>query len=131
MVRANGFRPVLMAMSLAGSVACVVMGALNPEWPRPVLFVIAALTGLAAATWNGLFLAEIARIVPAETVSQATAGTTFFTFVAYMLTPPAFAGLVLIAGYQTAFGATAIAALFALACLLYSHPGQESMPRSG
>lgn len=129
--RIGAFRPVLMAMSLAGSVACVVMGALDPEWPRPVLFVVAALTGLAAATWNGLFLAEIARVVPAETVSQATAGTTFFTFVAYMLTPPAFAGLVLIAGYQTAFGATAIAALFALVCLLSSQPGQEGMPRSG
>jgi MFS family permease len=129
--RIGAFRPVLMAMSLAGAVSCVVMGILDPEWPRLVLFVIAALTGLGAATWNGLFLAEIARVVPAEMVSQATAGTTFFTFVAYMVTPPAFAGLVLTAGYQAAFGAAAVAALFALACLLISRPGHEGMRSSG
>lgn len=120
--RVGAFRPVLMAMSLAGAGACIVMVSLRPEWSGTVLYPIAALIGLAAATWNGLFLAEIARIVPAEKVGQATAGTTFFTFVAYMVTPPVFAGLVLVGGYQAAYGAVAVAALYSFLCLARTGP---------
>ena len=116
--RIGAFRPVLIGMSIAAAIAGVVLGNLDPAWPHAVLFVIAALTGLAASTWNGLFLAEIARIVPPDDIGQATAGTTFFTFIGYMLVPPAFALIVRLAGYQVAYYAIATAALFALVCLL-------------
>ena len=116
--RVGAFRPVLIGMAVSGAAACILIGHLDPDWPRPVLFAIAALTGLAASTWNGLFLAEVARIVPADDISQATAGTTFFTFISYMLTPPAFALIVRLADYQAAYYAAAAAAVFGLVCLL-------------
>ena len=125
--RVGAFRPVLMAMSLTGAASCILMAVLDPDWPPAVLVAIAAITGLSAATWNGLFLAEIARVVPAEAVSQATAGTTFFTFVAYMVTPPVFAVLVIGAGYHAAYGAAAVAALFSFGCLLSA----RALPEAG
>ena len=109
-------------MSAAGACACVAMGFLDPDWPGAFLFVFAAFIGLAAATWNGLFLAEIAMVVPPDRVGQATAGTTFFTFTAYMVTPPVFAGVVIFASYQAAYGMAAMAAMFSFACLLIARP---------
>lgn len=129
--RIGGFRPVLMAMSLAGASACIVMGLLDPGWHDAALYPVAALIGLAAATWNGLFMAEIALIVPADKVGQATAGTTFFTFAAYMVTPPIFAGVALAAGYQIAYGAAAMAALFSFGCLLFPSQADSGRPVSG
>ena len=116
--RIGSFRAVLIGMSLAAACACALMAGIKPEWPTPVLFIVAGATGLAAATWNGLFLAEIARLVPPDLVGQATAGSTFFTFVAYMATPPAFALAVHLANYQVAFILAGIAALLAFACLV-------------
>lgn len=120
--RLGAMRQILLTMSAAGSISCIAMSALDPEWPRIALFAFAALIGLAAASWNGLFLAEIAIVVPAEKVGQATAGTTFFTFTAYMVTPPVFAGIVVLAGYQAAYGVIALAALFGFCCLLFARP---------
>lgn len=117
--RVGAFRPVLIGMSLAAAAACVLMVFIDASWPKAVLFCAAGLTGLAAATWNGLFLAEIARVVPADTVGQATAGSTFFTFVAYMATPPIFALVVYFANYQVAFILVGCAALSAFAFLRY------------
>jgi len=122
--RLNAIRPILLAMSAAGACACIAMGALDPDWPKPVLFGFAVFIGFAAATWNGLFLAEIAIVVPPENVGQATAGTTFFTFTAYMVTPPIFAGVVVLAGYQVAYGVAALAALFSFGCLLITRQSQ-------
>ena len=126
--RLNAIRPILLIMSGAGASASIAMGLLDPGWPRVVLFVFAALIGLAAATWNGLFLAEIARVVPAEQVGQATAGTTFFTFAAYMVTPPIFAGIVVVTDYQTAYLVAAVAAMFSLVCLVAARPTPDHPP---
>ncbi|MEM6680294.1 MAG: MFS transporter, partial [Pseudomonadota bacterium] len=77
--------------------------------PLPALFVGAALIGAVVATWNGLFLAEIAAVAPEAEVSEATSAATFFTFIAYMATPPIFALLAVLFGYEAAYVAAAIA----------------------
>lgn len=116
--RVGAFRPVLMGMSLAAAAACGLMVFIDASWPREILFIVSGLIGLAAATWNGLFLAEIARVVPQDLVGQATAGSTFFTFLAYMITPPVFALAVHISNYEAAFILVGCAALSAFAFLL-------------
>ncbi len=123
--RIGSSRLVLIGMSLAAALACVLMASIEPIWPTPILFVVAGFVGLAAATWNGLFLAEIARVVPPDWVGQATAGSTFFTFVAYMCTPPAFALAVHLAGYQVAFILVGGTALTAFAALTVGYRGPE------
>ncbi len=104
-------RPLLRALSLGGAAACILMACLDESWPEPILFAIAIVVGIASATWNGLFLAEVARLATDQDVSRATAGATFFTFVAYMVTPALFAGIVALTDYQTAFALCALAPL--------------------
>ena len=90
-------------MALASAGALVLVATFDAAWPRWLLFVCAGLAGAAIATWNGLFLAEIAKVAPEDDVAEATASATFFTFVAYMLAPPVFGGMVWLAGYGAAY----------------------------
>ncbi|MEL7470439.1 MAG: MFS transporter [Pseudomonadota bacterium] len=113
----GSLRKVLLGMSLAAAAACLILSLLQPGLSIPVLIGVAIFAGATAATWNGLFLAEIARCVPQDQVSTATAGVTFFTFVAYMLTPPVFALVVYLFGYQIGYCMSACAALFSFVCL--------------
>jgi len=79
---------------------------------------MAMLVGVSIATWNGLFLAEVSRVGADHDVSEATAASTFFTFISYMLSPPLFGLVVLYAGYDAAFGLVGIVVLIAAIGLL-------------
>ena len=117
----GSFRIVLIGMSLSAVGSCLLMAVTDATWPTSVLFIVAGFAGLAGATWNGLFLAEVARLVPDELVGQATAGTTFFTFVAYMCTPPLFALAVLLTDYEVAFLLAGCMAFIAFAFLTFGN----------
>jgi MFS family permease len=67
--------------------------AATPDWPLWALFAFAMAYGATAVGWNGVFLAEIARLAPRDRVSDATGGSAFFTFLGVVVTPPLFHGL--------------------------------------
>lgn len=56
-----------------------------------VIAAAAALAGFFAVSWNGIYLAEVARLVPRNQVSEATSGSTVFTFLGYVFGPALFA----------------------------------------
>jgi MFS family permease len=64
-------------------------------WP---LALIAVLCGFFGASWNGISLAEVARLAPAGKVADATAGSTIFIFLGYVAGPSIFATLVSLTG---------------------------------
>jgi MFS family permease len=64
--------------------------AATPAWPLWALFAFAMAYGATAVGWNGVFLAEIARLAPRDRVSDATGGSGFFTFLGVVVTPPLF-----------------------------------------
>jgi MFS family permease len=64
-------------------------------WP---LAFICALTGFFGASWNGISLAEVARLAPHGKVADATAGSTIFVFLGYVAGPSIFATLVSLTG---------------------------------
>lgn len=103
-------RPVLMVLAACSSASSLLLAALGPGHAPLLLFTAAALIGASVATWNGLYLAEVARLAPRDSVSEATAGTTFFVFLTYTVTPPVFAILINMLGYGSAFVAAAFAA---------------------
>jgi MFS family permease len=59
-------------------------------WPLWALFAFAMTFGATAVGWNGVFLAEIARLAPRDRISDATGGSAFFTFLGVVVTPPLF-----------------------------------------
>ncbi len=62
----------------------------GPQWPLWALFAFAMAFGATAVGWNGVFLAEVARLAPRDRISDATGGAGFFTFLGVVITPPAF-----------------------------------------
>ena len=54
----------------------------------------AACCGFFAASWNGIFMAEVARLAPPERIADATSGSTMFIFMGYVVAPSVFSLLV-------------------------------------
>lgn len=87
---------VLQAFVAAASVVAL---ALLPDgaggW---ALMALCALAGFVGASWNGISLAEVARVAPPDRVSDVTSGTTLFVFLGYVAGPSAFSVLVTFSG---------------------------------
>lgn len=77
----------------------------------------AAAVGFVAASWNGIYLAEIARLAPRGRVAEATSATTILTFQGYVFGPIAFAAAVRAGAGWTA-PMLGVAALLAATCVL-------------
>ncbi|NMJ39673.1 MFS transporter [Roseomonas sp. JC162] len=87
---------VVQAFVAAGSVvALALLPAGAPGW---VLGALCALAGFVGASWNGISLAEVARVAPPDRVSDVTSGTTLFVFLGYVAGPSAFSALVTLSG---------------------------------
>jgi MFS family permease len=94
----------------------------DPAWPRSLLFAYAVVFGATAVGWNGVWLAEIARLAPGR-ASEATGGCLFFTFLGVVVTPPLFnAVLAFSGGYPAAYAVFALPALLVGAWLLGKIP---------
>ncbi len=69
---------------------------------------VCGLCGFLAASWNGIYLAEVVRLSAANQVTEATAGSSVFTFLGYMAGPTIFSGIVTVSGsWRGAFVAMA------------------------
>jgi MFS family permease len=96
------------AMTTAGTLATALM---TSAWPVPAVTGVLILFGFSALGWNGVYLAEVARLAPAGEVARASGGSLFFTFSGVLLGPTAFAGLhALIESYTLSFAALAAVA---------------------
>jgi len=80
-------RTMLGLLGLGMGASALATLAAAPGWPGWLLFLFASLFGATAVGWNGVFLAEVARIAPQGQVSQATGGCLFFTFLGVVVTP--------------------------------------------
>jgi MFS family permease len=94
----NRPRQVLAALGIAGFLIALVSASLTAAWPLWALMIASALSGVAAGSWNGIYLGEIARAAPEGEVGQVTAGSTFFVFIGYALGPVVFSTLVTLTG---------------------------------
>jgi MFS family permease len=116
-------RLVLCWLAVMSSASAVAIASLGADWSAPTLAAVAIVSGLSVATWNGLWVAEVAALSPGR-VSEATAGATFFLFGTYVVVPPV-AGLVITwFGYRTAFALAAICVLMAGAALALGWRGR-------
>lgn len=105
----------MLAMLGLGSAALMAGTALiTAGWSWPALLAVSALAGLAVGSWNGVYLAEVAAHAAKGKVGEATAGSTFLTFLGYVLGPLAFAAAVqATGGYRAAFVAAGVLPLVA------------------
>lgn len=82
---------------------------LEPDWPQPVLMALGLVLGASSFGWNGVFLAENARLAPPGQAGRVTGAVQFFIYGGVVLLPPSFGLLVALTdSYTIAFGATAM-----------------------
>ena len=101
-----------------GVISFTAVGA-GPGWPLWALFAFAMGLGATAVGWNGVFLAELTRLAPRDRIGDVTGGSSFFTFLGVVLTPPLFHLLLnLTASYGMTYAIFGVAPLLAGALLL-------------
>ncbi len=111
-------RQVLKGLAILSVMSSLLIAAISPDWSTALVFAVVLFVGFSIATWNGLYLAEIAILAP-DTVSEATAATTFFVFSTYMVTPPIAGMIISVFGYRAVFLVTACVAVTS-AVILFS-----------
>ena len=105
---------VLSALGVAMGTAMIAMSFIDTSTAQPLIWVAAFCFGMTGIGYQGVMLAEVARIAPPGMAGVITGGTVFFAFAGMILFPAAF-GLILWAGgsYGAAFAITGIPPLLA------------------
>jgi len=110
--RLGGGLATLAAIGLISFGCALVTGAMTPAWPLWPLVGVLVVFGVSAIGWNGVFLAEVARLCPPGQVGAATGGALFFTFGGVAVGPALFSALVpVLGGYAVTFPAIGLFAL--------------------
>lgn len=84
---------LLPVLALIMAVASLLTATFTHDWPLAAIIGVSMLFGATAIGWNGVLLAEIARLAPAGSAGMVTGGTLFFTYFGVVAGPPAFAWL--------------------------------------
>ncbi len=117
--RIGSARKTLILLALGSTTMATVIALHGADWPWPAVLAAAAVSGVAVSSWNGIYLGEVSRIAPPDKVGEATAGSGFFSFLAYALSPSLCSLIIASTGsYRAAFLIVAIAPLGA-ALLLF------------
>lgn len=96
-------RATLGMLGLGMGATALLALAAGPHWPLWALFAFAMAFGATAVGWNGVFLAEVARLAPKDRIGDATGGSAFFTFLGVVVAPLAFNAAL---GATGSYGAT-------------------------
>lgn len=118
----------LVVQAFAAAACAVALGTHAPGTEPWLVAALGALAAAAGASWNGVTMAEVARLCPLDRVAEATAGSTLVIFLGYVAGPSLFAAVVAWAGWDAAF--VAIAAQLALVgALVGAVIGRGAWPR--
>lgn len=100
---ATSGRATLAALGAAMAVTALAATALGPGWPWLAVATLSAAFGATAVGWNGVYLAEVARLAPGGDVGAATGGAMFFTLAGSAFGPALFGATAAAFGYSAAF----------------------------
>ncbi len=96
-----------LGLVMTGTAAAVTV--LPAGAPLALVAAIALLLGLTAIGWNGVFLAEVARLSPPGAISSVTGSAMMVTFLGVMVAPTAFALLHdQLGSYRSGYGLLAL-----------------------
>ena len=97
-------RQALALLGYAIAMTGAGLALVGADWPLIAVFATAAALGAVALGWNGVFLAEIARVAPPGLAGMATGGALAFTFLGALAGPPLFGAVIDLTGsYRMAF----------------------------
>lgn len=88
-----GSRRMLAVLAVLMALCCGATAALQAGTPVALVLVLMAVFGASGTGWNGVYLAEIARLAPPGQASAATGGALSVTFLGVVLGPVLFGTL--------------------------------------
>ncbi len=129
--RTQAPRAVLGIVGLVAGACAALTSLATPEWPAVAIYVVVAAFGATAIGWNGVMLAEVARLAPAGEAGSTTGTAGFITFAGVVTGPTVFAALSAVAG-STRAGFVAVALLSGItgAALLLRRPATGTSRKS-
>jgi hypothetical protein len=77
------------------------MVVIDSNTPVVMVYLLLALMGMTAIGWNGVYLAEIARLAPSGLISSATGASMVITYAGVMVGPATMAAVYGLAGSYT------------------------------
>ena len=103
------------------SLCAAVMALAGPTWSWPLLLGVAFAFGVTASGWNGVFLAEVARLAPEGRVGEATGAVLMFGFAGLIMGPLAMASIAAVSGLSVAYGLLGLTTLVGTLALMGRH----------
>jgi len=107
----------LIGLGLGMGLCAGLIALANASWSWPLLLTVAFFFGVTASGWNGVFLAEVARLAPEGRVAEATGAALvpgFFGLVVGPLLVAATAGVIGLSGAYAILGAAALGGVLLL-----------------
>jgi MFS family permease len=99
-----GARPSMVACGVIAAFAGLALAFAGPDWPGFLIILAGMVMGATAVGWNGVMLAEAARIARPGHVGATTSALSFAFGVTMLVAPPGFSALVgLTGGYMAGF----------------------------
>ncbi len=92
---------LLGALGLAMSGFAALVGSFSPAWPLVAILAVCTAYGGTAIAWNGVHLAQIARLAPPGRAGEVTGGVTFVTFSGVVVVPAVFSAILASTGSYT------------------------------
>ena len=99
-------RRLLGWLGLGMSAGAFLTAAVSAAWPATAIYLLAFAFGAAAVGWNGVYLAEVARIAPAGRAGAATGASLAMTYSGVVVLPLLFWGVHAATGSYAASFAT-------------------------
>lgn len=121
--RMRSVMPLLVALGSGMGVCAFVLGLAGTRMPEPLLWPLLAVFGLTASGWNGIFLAEVARQVPAAEAGTATAAVMVVMTLGLMTGPLVFSAVAASTSFAAAFAAWGGVAALGVGALLLAQRG--------
>lgn len=129
-VAADYFDNARATLALLGILmaACALLIALvTKAWPFGAVLLLCAVYGASAIGWNGVYVAEVARIAPEGNVAIATGASLAVTYLGVVVGPFFFWLIVRLTGsYGAAFGFAALATLAAAVAIMRRTPASSA-----
>ncbi|MGH8678237.1 MAG: MFS transporter, partial [Burkholderiales bacterium] len=106
-------RSLLGFLGVTMSAAAFFMATVSTQWPVVAIYLLAFVFGASAVGWNGVYLAEIARIAPTGRAGAATGASLAITYSGVVVLPLLFWVVQMSTeSYGTAFVSVGVLSLF-------------------
>ena len=117
-MRINSARLVLISLGLGMTLCAAVFGLWGGMLGKSAQYALAAVFGLTASGWNGVFLAEVARLAPQDRIGETTGAILTASYAGLLATPVLIFIIETFVGLAGAFAGLAIFAFGGTAALV-------------